>query len=78
MSPQIDERGLRGLLPEDIEWKPFPAPPPAACLAVVAGDPTEPGALRDQAQAAFWGQADAARTPGGSRPRGDLRVREAK
>jgi quercetin dioxygenase-like cupin family protein len=28
---------------EDIEWKAFPAFPPAARLAVLAGDPTQPG-----------------------------------
>jgi quercetin dioxygenase-like cupin family protein len=31
------------VLPEDIEWKPFPAFPPSARLAVVVGDPTGPG-----------------------------------
>ena len=43
MSHQIDESVFRGVLPEDIEWKPFPAFPPPARLAVVVGDPTEPG-----------------------------------
>ena len=43
MSHQIDESVFRGVLPEDIEWKPFPAFPPSARLAVVVGDPTEPG-----------------------------------
>lgn len=43
MSHQIDESVCRGVLPEDIEWKPFPAFPPPARLAVVVGDPTEPG-----------------------------------
>ena len=43
MSHQIDESVYRGVLPEDIEWKPFPAFPPPARLAVVVGDPTEPG-----------------------------------
>ena len=32
------------MLPEDIEWKPFPAFPPSARLAVVVGDPSQPGA----------------------------------
>ena len=40
MSHQIDESVYRGVLPEDIEWKPFPAFPPPARLAVVVGDPT--------------------------------------
>jgi hypothetical protein len=35
--------GFRYVLPEDIDWEPFPAFPPSARLAVVVGDPTEPG-----------------------------------
>ena len=35
MSHQIDESVYRGVLPEDIEWKPFPAFPSSARLAVV-------------------------------------------
>jgi hypothetical protein len=31
------------ILPEDIVWKPFPAFPPAARLAVVVGQPSDPG-----------------------------------
>jgi quercetin dioxygenase-like cupin family protein len=34
---------FRSILPEDIVWKPFPAFPPSARLAVVVGDPSEPG-----------------------------------
>jgi hypothetical protein len=34
---------FRAILSEDIEWKPFPAFPPSARLAVVVGRPTEPG-----------------------------------
>jgi quercetin dioxygenase-like cupin family protein len=30
------------MLPEDIDWKPFPAFPPPARLAVVVGDPSQP------------------------------------
>src|SRR6185312_9446549 len=30
-------------LPEDIDWKPFPAFPPSVRLAVVVGHPSEPG-----------------------------------
>ncbi len=44
MSHQIDESVFRGVLSEDIEWKPFPAFPPSVRLAVVVGDPSEPGA----------------------------------
>jgi hypothetical protein len=43
MSHRIDESVFRGALPEDIEWKPFPAFPPSGRLAVVVGDPSEPG-----------------------------------
>jgi quercetin dioxygenase-like cupin family protein len=31
------------MLPENIEWMPFAAFPPAARLAVLVGDPTQPG-----------------------------------
>ena len=34
---------FRSILPEEIEWKPFPAFPPAARLAVMVGHPSEPG-----------------------------------
>jgi quercetin dioxygenase-like cupin family protein len=43
MSHQTDQSVFRSVLPEDIEWKRFPAFPPSACLAVLVGDPTEPG-----------------------------------
>ncbi len=34
--------GLQAVLPEDIDWEPFPAFPPPARLAVVVGDPSQP------------------------------------
>src|SRR5215831_5990242 len=34
---------FRSILPEDIEWKQFPAFPPEARLAVLVGEPDEPG-----------------------------------
>ncbi|HEX3828173.1 MAG TPA: cupin domain-containing protein [Sporichthyaceae bacterium] len=34
---------FRSVLPEDLNWMPFPAFPPSARLAVVFGDPTGPG-----------------------------------
>jgi quercetin dioxygenase-like cupin family protein len=34
---------FRSVLPEDIDWKPFPALPPPVQLAVVVGQPSEPG-----------------------------------
>jgi quercetin dioxygenase-like cupin family protein len=38
-----DEDKFHAIRPEDVEWKPFPAFPPAARLAVLVGDPNEPG-----------------------------------
>jgi quercetin dioxygenase-like cupin family protein len=43
MSHQTDESMFRSVLPEEIEWKPFPAFPPSARLAVLVGEPTGPG-----------------------------------
>jgi len=40
---QPGEADFKSVLPEDIEWKPFPAFPPSARLAVVVGEPTKPG-----------------------------------
>ena len=40
---QPDQLEFRAILPEDIEWKPFPAFPPEARLAVMVGHPNEPG-----------------------------------
>ena len=34
---------FRSVLPEDIDWKPFPAFPPSVRLAVVVGQPSQPG-----------------------------------
>lgn len=34
---------FKSILPEDIHWKPFPAFPPSVRLAVVVGQPSEPG-----------------------------------
>jgi quercetin dioxygenase-like cupin family protein len=42
-SHQPGESAFRSILPEDIEWKPFPAFPPAARLAELVGDPAQPG-----------------------------------
>jgi hypothetical protein len=39
---QPDQAAFRSILPDDIDWKPFPAFPPSARLAVVVGQPTEP------------------------------------
>jgi quercetin dioxygenase-like cupin family protein len=40
---QPGQSAFRSVLPEDIDWKPFPAFPPSVRLAVVVGDPAEPG-----------------------------------
>lgn len=40
---QPDEDRFRAILPEDIAWKPFPAFPPGARLAVMVGHPAESG-----------------------------------
>src|SRR5246127_2299256 len=38
---QPGQAAFRSILPEDIEWKSFPAFPPAVRLAVVVGDPSK-------------------------------------
>ena len=40
---QPDQAVFRSVLPEDIVWKPFPAFPPSARLAVLVGHPSDPG-----------------------------------
>jgi len=40
---QPDQADFRAILPEDIDWKPFPAFPAGARLAVMVGHPAEPG-----------------------------------
>jgi quercetin dioxygenase-like cupin family protein len=40
---QPGEAVFRAVLPEDIDWKPFPAFPPGVRLAVLIGDPSQPG-----------------------------------
>jgi quercetin dioxygenase-like cupin family protein len=42
-SHEPGESTFRSILPEDIDWKPFAAFPPEARLAVLVGDPTQPG-----------------------------------
>lgn len=42
-SHQLGEAAFTTILSEDIEWKPFAAFPPQARLAVVVGNPSEPG-----------------------------------
>jgi quercetin dioxygenase-like cupin family protein len=40
---QPGQEVFKTILSEDVEWKPFPAFPPAVRLAVVVGQPSEPG-----------------------------------
>jgi len=40
---QLGEADFKATLPEDIEWKTFPAFPPSARLAVLVGDLSQPG-----------------------------------
>ena len=42
-SHQPDQSLFRSILPEEIEWKPFAAFPASARLAVIVGDPSQPG-----------------------------------
>jgi quercetin dioxygenase-like cupin family protein len=43
LTHQPGQSVFRSVLPEDIDWKPFPAFPPSARLAVLVGRPSEPG-----------------------------------
>jgi hypothetical protein len=56
---------FRSILPEDIDWQPFPAFPPAVRLAVIVGHPSEPGPLRHQGESARRHKTDAAQASGG-------------
>ena len=40
---QPGQEVFKAILPEDIDWKPFPAFPPSVRLAVVVGQPSQPG-----------------------------------
>ena len=40
---QPDEDRFHAIRSEDIQWKPFPAFPPQARLAILVGDPSKPG-----------------------------------
>ncbi len=37
-----DQGTFRSILPDEVDWKPFPSFPPAARLAVLVGDPSQP------------------------------------
>ena len=70
---QPDQAIFRSVLPEDIDWKPFPAFPPSARLAIVVGDPSEPGPYVIRVKLPVGRQADAAPAPRGPRLHGHLR-----
>jgi quercetin dioxygenase-like cupin family protein len=40
---QPGQSAFKAILPEEINWKPFPSFPPTVRLAVVVGDPTQAG-----------------------------------
>jgi quercetin dioxygenase-like cupin family protein len=40
---QPGQAAFRAILPEEIDWQPFPAFPPSVRLAVIVGHPSEPG-----------------------------------
>jgi hypothetical protein len=40
---EVTQVDFASVLPEGVDWKPFPAFPPDARLAVITGDPTQPG-----------------------------------
>jgi quercetin dioxygenase-like cupin family protein len=40
---QLGQEVYKSILPEGVDWKPFPAFPPSVRLAVVVGQPSEPG-----------------------------------
>ncbi len=40
---QAGQEAFKAILPEYVDWNPFPAFPPTARLAVVVGQPAEPG-----------------------------------
>ena len=40
---QAGQESFKTILPEDIDWKPFPAFPPSVKLAIVVGQPSQPG-----------------------------------
>ena len=42
-SHQPGQAEFKAILPEEIDWKPFPAFPPSVRLAVVVGQPSESG-----------------------------------
>src|SRR5580698_11575180 len=40
---QLGQEVFKTILPDDVEWKPFPAFPASVRLAVMVGQPSQPG-----------------------------------
>ena len=51
---------FRSVLPEVIDWWPFPAFPPSVRLAVIVGQPPGARSLSYQGKGALWSETDAA------------------
>ena len=63
---QLGQEVFKTILSEDVDWKPFPAFPPSVRLAVVVGQPSEPGPYTIRVKSAPRRKADASQAPGGS------------
>jgi quercetin dioxygenase-like cupin family protein len=53
---QFGQDVFKAILPEDVDFKPFPAFPPSVRLAVVVGQPSEPGPYTIRVKASNGGQ----------------------
>ena len=40
---QCGQEVFKTILPDDVDWKPFPAFPPSVRLAIMVGEPSQPG-----------------------------------
>ncbi len=54
---QPGEAVFRSILPETIDWQPFPAFPPEVRLAVLVGYPSEPGPYVIRVKAFHWAKS---------------------
>ena len=53
---QFGQEIFKTILPEDVEWEPFPAFPPSVLLAVVVGQPAESGPYTIRVKASHGGK----------------------